>query len=399
MSEENSRWYFARNDGDREGPVSLDTLRALRNGGQLVAASLVWSPGMRGWQTYQEAFAEGGEQLPPPLPGVDSTAERPGLAEPPEVAAAQESPIRVDGGFWRRVVAYLLDYGVVILGVMVVAIAASASGVSEDAVLGLSLVAVHPIFCLYRAFMHSSERQATLGKMAMGIKVTDLNGKRISFGRASLRVLGQYLSSWTLGIGYVMAAFTEHHQALHDKIASTLVLRKGITANTLALYQTASPMTGGAMAITVVVASIVSLGMVSSFFIPSYEDYLIRAQVSEGLNSASQAKLSIVEAVVHGERVKAIDTASLPKGDLHKSKYVDSIDVIDSVIVLTFGREAHEILAERIVIMVPGFASDGRIVWICGYAAVPEGVEAVLDSHTEYTDVPAKYLPSSCRAS
>ena len=79
---------------------------------------------------------------------------------------------------------------------------------------------------LYFALMESSKNQATLGKMALGLRVTDLNGNRISFGKATGRYFGKILSSMTLLIGYIMAAFTAKKQALHDFVAGTLVLSK-----------------------------------------------------------------------------------------------------------------------------------------------------------------------------
>jgi uncharacterized RDD family membrane protein YckC len=79
---------------------------------------------------------------------------------------------------------------------------------------------------LYFAMMESSNKMATLGKMAIGIKVTDLNGNRISFGRATGRYFAKILSGMILMIGYIMAGFTEKKQALHDMIASCLVVMK-----------------------------------------------------------------------------------------------------------------------------------------------------------------------------
>jgi uncharacterized RDD family membrane protein YckC len=78
---------------------------------------------------------------------------------------------------------------------------------------------------LYYALMESSKYQATLGKMAVGAKVTDLEGRRISFGRASGRYFGKIISGMILMIGYIMAGFTEKKQALHDMLANTLVIR------------------------------------------------------------------------------------------------------------------------------------------------------------------------------
>jgi len=77
----------------------------------------------------------------------------------------------------------------------------------------------------YFTFMHSSEKQASIGKMVMGIKVTDMNGNRITRQAAFIRFIGTLVSGAILCIGYIMAAFTEKKQALHDMIANTLVLK------------------------------------------------------------------------------------------------------------------------------------------------------------------------------
>lgn len=78
---------------------------------------------------------------------------------------------------------------------------------------------------LYFALFESSRFQATPGKRAMGIVVTDLAGRRISLGRASLRYVGKLLSGLILMLGFVMAFFSPRKQALHDRLAATLVLR------------------------------------------------------------------------------------------------------------------------------------------------------------------------------
>lgn len=94
------------------------------------------------------------------------------------------------------------------------------------AMMGAIWMAVFAIVILYYSLMESSKFQASVGKMAMGIKVTDLNGDRISFGKAFLRSFGKLISSMVMYIGYIMAAFTDKKQALHDMIASTLVVKK-----------------------------------------------------------------------------------------------------------------------------------------------------------------------------
>jgi uncharacterized RDD family membrane protein YckC len=137
-------------------------------------------------------------------------------------------------GFWRRFAAYLIDS--IILGIaggvigFVIGIVAAATGnaeggqVSPGLTIGVQLV-TFIMQVLYFAGMESSSSQATLGKMALGVKVVDLQGRRISFGRALGRFFGKILSSIILLIGFIMAAFTEKKQALHDMLAGTLVIK------------------------------------------------------------------------------------------------------------------------------------------------------------------------------
>jgi len=118
-------------------------------------------------------------------------------------------------GFWRRFVAWVID--VVILIVI---------GFIVNLILAEWLASTIGIFLgwLYFAGMESSTRQATLGKGAMGIFVTDMDGRRISFLRATGRYFAKILSALIFMVGYIMAAFTARKQALHDLLASTLVL-------------------------------------------------------------------------------------------------------------------------------------------------------------------------------
>lgn len=78
----------------------------------------------------------------------------------------------------------------------------------------------------YFAGLESSPFRGTLGKWILGIYVTDEKGERITFGRATGRHFSKIISALILGIGYLMAGFTERKQALHDKIAGCLVYRK-----------------------------------------------------------------------------------------------------------------------------------------------------------------------------
>jgi len=127
------------------------------------------------------------------------------------------------GGFWVRVVAYLVDTVVVSCIAIVLAFVASLLG---D--VGLKLIPL--LFLLtpiaYWGLMQASARQATLGKALLGMKVTDVSGERMSLLRSFGRELAKIASGIPFGLGYVMAAFTGRKQALHDMVASTTVLRE-----------------------------------------------------------------------------------------------------------------------------------------------------------------------------
>jgi uncharacterized RDD family membrane protein YckC len=129
-------------------------------------------------------------------------------------------------GFWPRVGAAFID-GILLWFVqMIVGFALGILLGRSQAPIGLLLqVFSISLDWLYSALMESSVFQATLGKLVLGIRVTNLSGQRITFGHASGRHFGKFLSAITLGIGYLMAGFTEQKQALHDLVASTLVIK------------------------------------------------------------------------------------------------------------------------------------------------------------------------------
>ena len=182
-----------------------------------------------------------------PQLAAGSVAQSPVVVLPPGTAVfANGTIVRVSyAGFWLRFVAHLIDN--VILGalfalslivfLLVSGVGAALSNIrpGEDisdvmALFGIGFLIGYGIlvFCgiwLYFAYSESSGWQATPGKKMLGLRVTDLSAQPISFGRASLRYFGKFISNFTATIGYIMAGFTEKRQALHDMIAGCLVLR------------------------------------------------------------------------------------------------------------------------------------------------------------------------------
>jgi uncharacterized RDD family membrane protein YckC len=133
-------------------------------------------------------------------------------------------------GFWWRVLAAIVD-GVILM--VASSVLARVLGVGPDSFGDdgnsnrglLSLITLVGDW-LYFALLESSSLQATLGKAACGIIVTDDQGHRISFGRATGRYFAKIVSALILMIGFMMAGWTRRKQALHDLMAGTLVLKR-----------------------------------------------------------------------------------------------------------------------------------------------------------------------------
>ena len=132
--------------------------------------------------------------------------------------------------FWHRFAAAFVD-GIItsimggIAGFILGFIIGASTGGAEGAELAGNIVGII-IGWLYGALLESSHKQATWGKQMMKIRVSDLNGNRISFGRATGRHFGKFISTLILLIGYFMMLWTERKQTLHDKMAGCLVTQQ-----------------------------------------------------------------------------------------------------------------------------------------------------------------------------
>jgi uncharacterized RDD family membrane protein YckC len=150
---------------------------------------------------------------------------------------AVPATVRTYAGFWIRFAAIFID--AIVVGVIMSPVSMLTSlffgtlpGRRPEvaipalmSVVGLAFSLSLVVNWLYEALMTSSSKQATVGKLVFGLIVTDTQGARLSFLHATGRHFAKFLSSITLAIGYIMAAFTERKQALHDFIAGTYVLK------------------------------------------------------------------------------------------------------------------------------------------------------------------------------
>ncbi|MGI6206690.1 MAG: RDD family protein [Anaerolineae bacterium] len=137
-------------------------------------------------------------------------------------------------GFWRRLIAAVVDLLLVLFASFVLVLIVSPVLLAAPASLERFFASEYVSFALVGAYLvlgwlyfagfEASESQATIGKTALGIMVSDLRGDRVGFGRASLRYLGKLISLLTLGIGFLIMLRHPRKQALHDRIAGTVVI-------------------------------------------------------------------------------------------------------------------------------------------------------------------------------
>jgi len=287
-----TEWYFA-NGQDRQGPLSADDMRQRFQRGDITLATLVWREGFAQWAPLSEAVDElqlqnlaaaasnlgSGIDLrgdytaidngTAPLPGTGGGTYSPYTA--PAAATGYANAAVVNGqdvvyaGFWKRYAAYFIDYillTVVTLPLsMIINLTGAGSG-NESVQVALTLVVMLLSMVIsigYYAGFHASRGGATLGKMAVGIKVVRGNGERISFLRAFCRYLATIVSSLILMIGFIMAAFTERKQALHDMMCDTLVVDKWAFTEHPELQQR------GLGTVTIVILVLAALAMVALF--------------------------------------------------------------------------------------------------------------------------------------
>ncbi|MEW5835221.1 MAG: RDD family protein [Pseudomonadota bacterium] len=232
--------WIGRN-GERHGPYKEADVREWLRSGQVAGDDLGWYDGLADWQPLASLFPE--------------EVNRASAATPPPFSAAplpeQATTVALEdyAGFWKRFLAWIIDYiilmvpsGIILAQTsladsMTKLFAASVSGGDTQQAMADYVQAVHAarpamlvvvaIGFIYYTVMESSSLQATLGKLAVGMRVTDMEGQRLSIGRSAGRNAVRLLNIVTgiiPFIAYLAVAWTQRKQGLHDLLAKALVL-------------------------------------------------------------------------------------------------------------------------------------------------------------------------------
>ncbi len=188
--------------GKPHGPYTLAELKQF----QILPGTFIRTPGM---DDYKEAHE------------IEEIRQLMGFAVP------KNTP-QYFASFDQRLMAWAIDVFLIAL-VYAILVFLSFMFVHEQAVRVVLLIGIAVMVPLtkliYNIIADPSQTQGTIGKKLMDIKVTDLNGERISFETSLARNFAKIVSTITVGFGYIYSFFNKKQQCLHDVMAGTLVIK------------------------------------------------------------------------------------------------------------------------------------------------------------------------------
>jgi len=332
-----STWYYLDSDRKQHGPVAAAEIREALRAGRIGDATLVWRDGLSEWRPLAQLAGELGLSSAPPAP-PDSNSVDPAVVafavDRPAASRAAANDI-VYAGFIRRWAALFLDSLIVAIPLVILAVVVAIplgllrAGGDEGATFAQGIYYLLYLIAapLYYAGMESSVHQATLGKRALGIKVTDNDGRRLSFGHALGRWFAAALSYLTLYIGFLMAAFTERKRALHDIVAGTLVVDRWAYSEFPERQK--RELSGCLIAFLIGIFLVpFVVGVLAAIAVAQFEDYKIRAQVSEGMSIADGVKTAVAEYRISNNALPTSNAAAgLAAPESLNGTYVGRVDV------------------------------------------------------------------------
>lgn len=294
-----------------------------------------------------------------PLTGAPASAS--GSPFNPPRAALQDSADYAEfGGFFQRAAAVLIDG--FILGLILIPAFGVAAFLGSPGLMMLLMFVAFIGGSAYYVLMESGERGATYGKRAMHLRVVDLNGEQISFGRALGRYLGHVLTNIVpFYLGYLMQPFTERKQALHDMVSGTIVVRTDEGGSNA----------GAIIIVGLFVLMVAGVGIAAAVAIPAYQDYVVKAskmaQVMQTGNTASKA----VE-TFYAQAGRYPESMAETGAPLQKPAFISDIEVHPDTgeVELIFNDREPRSVAGKSISFKPTRYTDGSFVWACSSSEI-----------------------------
>lgn len=239
-----TEWYFARNGQQHPEPVTINTLLSYIEAGTLTSKDLVFREGWSAWQPVRSvpelhpvSIETQFVKTPAPTPGAFGTSATATIGGEYASFFPRVGATLLDGLFLSCFTVMLFFLCVLLFAIIgnMTPVPADSSAVAAEvmvatlgpALLGIWLVGANLVGVAYYTVLDSSRKQGTWGKQIVGLKVVTLDGQRLSTKRALARCLCRYVASLLpLGIGFLMAAFTEKKQALHELMAGCLTVNQ-----------------------------------------------------------------------------------------------------------------------------------------------------------------------------
>lgn len=384
-------WYYGDNQGRQQGPLSREDFLRVIERDRLPPDTLVWREGLAQWQPLSSLMTE---LAPPTAPAI------PAMPPPPPFRTVPTAPDINDvvyAGFIRRWAALLLDglvlgaINLVLVFVLAMAVGLSVLGHGHEPAPAAAawFLLIYPLVfgvaLLYYSLQESSVHQATLGKRALGIKVTDLDGQRISRKHAIGRWFAAALSYLTMDIGFLMAAFTERKQALHDMVAGTLVVDRWAYTDQ---PQRQNRQTSGCLIVLLVAvfAIVPVIAILAAIAIPAYQGYLTRTHVAAAIAQAQPLEPFVAEAWQANRQCPRNGEAGIRAPGDYASTVLGSIR--------TGAMKNGGDCAIELTLRVPGqHTLDGKRIWL-----TMDTTDGTAPSWHCSSDLPDNALPPSCRS-
>lgn len=221
-------WFYLSGN-QHAGPVTQQFLEDALAKGTILGTTHVWREGMTEWTRANEC-PNLSASISSSVATTDSSKAIPAFPSPPPDGSPNSAPPPVKrpsedcyASLGWRLLAGLIDYAILFIPAMMANLLGAVL-LGPDSLLG-SIPSIG-VFWLYDALFMSSSWQATLGMRILKLDITDINGARLSFGRASGRYFASLLSAVLCFAGFLMIPFTPKRQGLHDIIAQTVVFKR-----------------------------------------------------------------------------------------------------------------------------------------------------------------------------